>query len=252
MIYKESSIDVIASLIDSLTFPVEIISIVNVGSGKHNITVCDMYHAQPGFTVNIGGKDYVITDIVPSVSSECGTRVYDVLKVKGDAANITATTFDMYPPFFFYGTPMAEGTELAQENQAKKKTPMYWLRLDDFSDHVYPNDGLERRERDIKFRIYPLTQADHEKWLTAQATKEGVKPMYRLAEILIKAIEAMPQRFDTDSLEYDIPAIFPKFGVISINRGVEKSLWHDKLSGVELSISLTVYKQTRCDDDCES
>lgn len=251
MIYKQSSIDMIGSLIDSLTFPVKIRSVVNVGGGKHTITVCDMYHAQPGFEVTIGGKKYMIEDAIPGTQEACTPRVYDVLKVKGDAAAIVATTFDMYRPYFFYGTPMAEGTELAQENIAKNKTPMYWLRLDDFSDHVYPNDGLERKERDVKARIYPLTQADHEKWLTAQATKEAVKPMYRLAEILVRAIEARPERFDTDTFEYDIPAVFPKFGVISINRGVEKSLWHDKLGGVELAINLTVYKQSFC-DECES
>jgi hypothetical protein len=210
-----------------------------------------MYHAQPGFGVTIGGKKYIITEVVPSVSSECGTRVYDVIKIKGLPANITATTFDLYKPFFFYGTPLAEGIELAQEKIADKKIPMYWLRLDDFSDHIYPNDGLERRERDMKFRIYALTQADHEKWLTPQAVKEGVKPMYRLIERLAKAIESRPERFDTDNFDYDIPAIFPKFGVISINRGVEKTLWHDKLSGVEMSNNLTVFRQNTC-DECES
>lgn len=252
MIYKQSSIDMIGSLIDSLTFAVKIISVVNNGGGVHTLTVCDAYHAQPGFEVTIGGKTYEITEVTPGTNEACSARVYDVMKVRGTAANITATTFDMYRPHFFYGTPMAEGTELAQENIAKNKTPMYWLRLDDFSDHVYPNDGLERRERDIKARIYPLTQADHEKWLTTQATNEAVKPMYRLAEILVRAIESRPERFDTDTFEYDIPAVYPKFGVISINRGVEKSLWHDKLGGVELAMNLTVYKQAFCDGDCES
>ena len=251
MIYKQSSIDMIGSLIDSLTFPVKIRSVVNDGGGKHTITVCDMYHAQPGFEVTIGGKKYKIEDAIAGSQEACSARVYDVLKVKGDAGSISATTFDMYRPFFFYGTPMAEGSELRQENIAKNKTPMLWLRLDDFSDHVYPNDGLERKERDIKARIYPLTQADHERWTTEQATKEAVKPMYRLAELLVKAIEARPERFDTDTFEYDIPAVYPKFGVISINRGVEKSLWHDKLGGVELAINLTVYKQSFC-DECES
>lgn len=251
MIYKQSSIDVIGNLIASLSFPVEVMTVANIGGGKHSLTVCDMYHAQPGFEVTIGDKQYLIEEVIPSVSSECGSRVYDVVKVKGDATSIIATSFDMYKPFFFYGTPLAEGIELAQEKKADKKIPMYWLRLDDFSDHVYNNDGLERREREIKFRIYPLTQGDHEKWLTAQAISEGVKPMYRLAEILVAKIESMPERFDTDNFSYDIPTIYPKFGVISINRGVEKQLWHDKLSGVELSINLTVYKRNIC-DECES
>lgn len=248
MNYLQPAIDVIGSLISPMTFPVEILTASNLGAGKHSLEVCNMWHAQPGFEVTIGGKKYLIEDIEDSVSDECGTRTVDKIKVKGATGNITAKTFDLYKPFFFYGTPMAEGTELSAVKSSKDKTPMYWLRLDDFSNHGYTNDGLERRERDIKFRIYPLSFSDHEKYTTEVAKKYVVDPMYRMAEVLIKAIENNPGRFDTDNFTWDIPAVFPKFGVISINRGVEKALWHDKLGGVELNINLTVYRQNVCDE----
>lgn len=250
MTYKDTAIKILKEVRDSLTFPVEIMTAVNIGGGKHTLTVCDMYHAQPGFDVTIGGKTYKITDIIPSVSSECGSRAYDVMKVKGDAANITATTFDMYPLFFFYGTPIAQGVELIQENKATSKTPMYWLRLDDISTKFYEDD-LDVRECDIDFTIYPLTQSDHELWLTDRATKEAVTPMHRAAQLFVKGVKAKPERFKVDDMTWDIPEVFPKFGVISINRGVEKSWWHDKLGGVALKMSLTVFKRFTC-DDCES
>lgn len=246
MRYKQSSIDIIGSLIESLTFPVDIKQVTNDGGGNHTVSVCDMYHAQPGFSVTIGGNQYTITDIIPAESLFCGPSTNDVLKIKGDPSNIVATTFNMYSPFFFYGTPIAEGIELQPINQSKNKTPMYWLRLDDVFEKFYEDD-LEPKERDLKIRLYPLTQADHDKWTTADSKKQGIDPMHRLAEILVKKIKSMPYRFDVDGLTWDIPAVYPKFGVISINRGVEKSLWHDKLAGVELAINLTVYKNTDCE-----
>ncbi len=245
MKYKQSSIDIIGNLIASLTFPVKIIQAVNEANGNHTLSVDDMYHAQPGFTITVGGKKYTITDILPGESLFCGTDTNDVIKIKGDAGNITVTNFTMYPPFFFYGTPIAEGIELISTSQSKDKTPMYWLRLDDIYEKFYEDD-LEPKERDLKIRLYPLTQADHDKWLTADAKKLAIDPMHRLAEILINKIKSLPYRFDVDNLEWEVPAVYPKFGVISINRGVEKSLWHDKLAGIEMAINLTVYKNLNC------
>lgn len=250
MKYDDISIKIIQDVVNSLTFPVKILSVANNGGGKHTITMCDMYHAQPGFEVTIGGKKYMITQTTPSVSSECGSRIYDVMKVKGDAATITATDFEMYKPFFFYGTPIAQGVELGQENKATNKTPMYWLRLDQLSTTYY-SDDLDARECDMDFTLYPLTQANHELWLTEQATNEAVIPMHRLAQIFVAKIKSKPERFATDDMTWDIPEVFPKFGVITINRGVEKSWWHDKLGGVGLRMNLTAYKQFSC-DECES
>lgn len=245
MVYKQPSIDIIESIINSLDFTVEIINIINLTGGFHTIEVKNMFHAQPGFPVTIGTKTYTIVEVTPAVISDCGPSSNDLIKVQGDADDITEETFDLYRPFFFFGTPIAEGVELRQINQAKEKIPMFWLRLDDFSETFY-EDILEKREREIKIRLYPLTQGDPDKWLTRQAIEEGVNPMRRLAELFIDKINSNPNRFDADGLTWSIPAVYPKFGVIIINKGVEKSLWHDKLSGVELSMNLTVFKKFNC------
>ncbi len=245
MKYKQSSIEIIGELIASLTFPVVIKTATNDGGGKHTLELDDMYHAQPGFSVTIGGKKYLIEQIIPGTDPACGVATLDVLKIKGDATSISATTFDMYPPFYFYGNPIAEGVELVKINQAKEKTPMFWLRLDDFSEKFFEDERIPK-ERELTIRLYPLSEADHERWETSEAKLKVVDPMRRLAERLINKIKSMPERFDKDNLEWDIPAVFPKFGVITINRGVEKSLWHDKLGGLEMEMTLTVYKREGC------
>lgn len=243
MIYKESSIDIIRGIVESLEFPVTIDAAVNDGGGNHTLTVEDMYHAQPGFKVTIDGKIYKITDIIPAVQPDCGVPNLDVMKVTGDAGDIVATTFELYKPFFFHGTPIAQGVELVKKNKAVDKVPMAWF-YQQSKDHFFESETIND-ERDITLRLFFLTQGKPETWLSEDAHNQGVKPMRRLLEIFIAKLKTMSYRFDVDDMEYDVLPYY-KFGVFIVNRGMEKSLWSDKLSGCELAIPLKVFKKPPC------
>lgn len=246
IIFKEDSIDLIGDLIKSLTFPIEIKSVVNTGGGKHTLTVCNMYHAQPGFKVTIAGKSYLIKDITPGSVPQCATATLDVMKIEGDASNIVATTFDLYKPHFFHGTPIAQGVELSKKTKAINKVPMAWF-YEQFTDKFFESE-LINKEREIRFRLFFLTQADPDKWFTDDAYKYAIRPMHRLAEYFIEKLKSMPVRFDVDNIEFDM-SNYAKFGVFISNRGMDKKLWHDNLAGVEVSFSpLTVYKKNVCLD----
>ena len=251
MNYRKSSIDIIRDIVESLTFPVTILSASNLGSGVHELEVCDMYFAQIGFTVTIGGKIYTITGIVPAGHPDCGIGSNDLIKVKGDASNITATTFDLYKPFFFHGTPIAQGTELAQVTQAKNKTPMVWVNDGTLEEIFYHND-LENKDRELKFDWYCLTQANPEKWATDQAWDEAIEPMARLRQIVIAKIKTMEWLFPQENMK-ETSKPYAKFGVYLANRGMEKSLWHDKLAGVGNSMTLEINRNdAEACEDCES
>jgi len=241
MIYKESSIDIVEGFKNDMTFVVEIESVVNDGGGFHTLTVCDMFHAQPGFKVTIGVLVYTIKSIVPALHPSCGVQTKDSLVVKGDAANIVATTFNMYVPFFFHGTPISQGVELAKIKQAKNKTPMLWFH-EEFKDRFF-EDPTQNTDREIQFRLFFLTEAIPSKWVTAEAYDNAVKPMRRLAEHFVAQLKTKLFRVDTDTLEYEI-INYAKFGVFISNRGQDKKLWHDNLSGCEINFSnLTVFKR---------
>lgn len=244
MPFKESSIDIIGDVVASMTFPSNIIAYVNNGLGVHTLTLDSMYHAQPGFNITIGVNTYLIQATTEAAVPSCGDAGYDVIQIYGDASNIVATTFNMYIPFVFHGTPIAQGVELEKKSQAKDKVPMGWF-MEQYKDHFYESE-TQNKDRDIQFRYFFLSQGNPDKWTSAQALRYGIRPMQRLAECFIAKLKTMPYRFDVDNLEYDM-LVYGKFGVFITNRGMNDSLWHDKLSGVELSFAgLGVYKRTQC------
>jgi len=244
VIYKEDSTDILKAISSSLTFPVEILSVTNPSAGVYEVETSDMYHAQPGFEIIIGGNTYTITDIIPAINPDCGMGSTDLIKVKG-TQNITAPSFNLYHPHFFHSTPIAQGIEMSQKKNEFDKVPMLWL-YEQFTD-TFEEDPESTIERKIKFRLFFLTHGSPEKWLTNDAYKNAIKPMRRLAENFIAKIKTMSWRFDVDAMSYDI-LNYSKFGVFLANKGMEKELWHDKVSGVELSMTLTVFRKDVCDE----
>lgn len=244
MSYKKSSIDIIGEVVAAMTFPCAIVDYVNNGSGLHTLTLDNMYHAQPDFNITIGVNTYVIRTTTEATVPACADAGYDVITIFGDAGNIAATSFNMYTPKVFHGTPIAQGVELEKKSQYADKVPMGWF-MEQYKDHYY-EDETQNKDRDIQFRYFFLTQGKPDKWTSADALRYGIKPMKRLAERFVEQIKTMPYLFDVDRLEYDM-FTYAKFGVYINNKGMENSLWHDKLSGVELNFSaLGVYRRDRC------
>lgn len=235
MAYKTSSIDLIRDVVQAMTFPIKILSVTSV-AGVHTVKACDIYHAQPGFSVIIGGKSYIIKDISGS----------DTLILLGADA-ITADSFDLYTPFYFHGTPIQQGMELAQQTQAFNKTPMVWF-YEQFTDNFH-NNNVEKVERDITMRLFFLTQANTDKWLTDDAYHNAIDPMRRLAENFIEQLSVPVdnnRRFNTIDFDFQIKN-YHKFGVFLTDRGMEKSLWAEKLAGCELSMDLSVFRYHKCE-----
>ena len=235
--YRRTMVDIFRDLVASMTFPVTIDS-QSASGNTWTLIVCDLYHAEVGRTVTIGGNDYVIA----SIDSDTNTMV-----VTG-ADPIVVTTFNLYLPFYFHGTPIATDDELVKENEANSKTPMIWL-LETFGEER-EQDPLSMHDRYFTGKLFFLTQADHEKWLTDEAYIKAIEPMDRLAQTFITYIESNPGDFDLPTLKYKIDS-YAKFGVYITNKGMEKNMFADKLSGVGISFSpLTLQKGGICDTPC--
>ena len=235
--YKESSIDIIEKVVLAMTFPVKILKVDSVGD-VHTLTVCDIFHAQPDFKVDIAGNEYTI-------QSTSGTTT---MIVKGTPDPVVGT-FQLYKPNFFHGTPTQQGVELIEELKATEKTPMIWL-YEQFTDKFF-NDPESKTERDIIMRLFFLTDTETDQNLTEDAYQKAIEPMRRLAENFERQLN-VPQngvkRFNTDTLEFDL-INYHKFGVFINNKGMEKSLWQEKLAGCEMAVTLPVFRVEPCEDD---
>lgn len=234
--YKRDIIDIIRSVVSSMTFPVTIQSVIADG-GNYVLTVDDIYHAQPTFAQTIDGTLFKIVDI----DADANTITLSTTDVSVDITFFdTHTSFDLYTPYFYHGTPIATNDELQDKKRAKNKTPMVWF-LEQFEETFFEYGG--RKERDSSIRLFFLTQAKHKDWQTDDAYHNAIQPMHRLAENFIDALKAYKEDcrlvFNTeDEQKLTIKRRnYAQFGVYISMKGMEENLFADQLSGCEIQFS---------------
>lgn len=240
MRYLRSSIDIINSIVSAMTFPVEIKTVTLNMNLTQTLLVCDMYHAQPGFKVTINLIEYTITDIdFPN----------NTITVTAGVA-ITPQTFELYHPYFYYGTPIEVGTRTIKKQMASERTPMIWLCVDgSFTEKIY-EDESDSRERDINFDLYFLSQAKTDVWFSNDSFKYAIEPMNRLQEQFNKTLKRNPGLFNLIDKTYG-RQFYQKFGVWIRNSGTQSNLWADKLAGNCVSFQpLTIFKDYYCNNIC--
>lgn len=226
-------IDILESVFFSMNLVVTINGVVTTGT-THVISCEDVKYAQVGRKITIDGNEYTITEV---------DHQAETITCTGDEA-IVVGSFTLYEPFFFYGTPIQQGVELNAEDQARDKTPMVWL-LESFTED-FTDDIDNPIERTVTPRLFFVTEADFENYTTAQAKDLYIRPMMRLRDMFIAQIKATPRVFEViDELAFS-GSDYNKFGVYITNKGAEKSMWADKLSGIECAPDLKIYKEDPC------
>ena len=229
---KESLIELLEEVNLKINCLVEVLTISNTGVDQYSLKCCDVKWAQAGFPLTIGGVIYKIASVDYSKN---------IIVVIGPSA-ITAKQFLLYRPYFFSGTPIDTGTDLAKEADQSKKTPMIWL-LETFKEKFNENKE-EEEERRSPVRLFFLTQSDLTKRPEA-LNNEYVIPTTRLKDAFIKSLEGCFSRFNTQELSYET-TYFPKFGVYITDKGAKEKLWADDLSGCEIDPELILYKLNQC------
>lgn len=225
MSYRKSTIDIMRELVESMTFPVQILAVEPIDSNIQKLHVCDIFHAQPDFSVVIDSIVYRISEV---------DDVEKTITIIG-TATVVVDSFELYKPYFFYGTPIQTGMELNKESEQNiPHVPMVYFALP--FDDTDQND-LSPITRKITGDLYFLTQGDNLQWLNEQAFQQGVKPMRRLQQSLEARMKEIVGVFDIFPAGQSFEVRdFPKFGVF-ITNGQKKSMWSDNLSGCKMRIN---------------
>lgn len=238
MNYKKSTIDILRDLIAAMDFTIEITAITTttiVLDGRtvtvKRLTVCDVMHAEPGRDITLSEGTYTLRRI------DATNRYFYIITTD----TLALQSFELYPPVFYHGTPIATGIELNQEQTAADKTPMIWF-AEIATDEYFDQDSS--LDRFIRGELFFLTQNDPEKWLTDESYLNAVDPMRRLAEHFLADVQAS-NVFYTDEFKYNLIA-YPKFGVYIREKGVLVEKFADKLAGVQLPSCLTVINTYDC------
>lgn len=235
MIYRRNLIDIIRDQVEAMTFPVTITDQTTNADGSITLLCCDIYHAQPSRHVTIGGNDYKIVSIddVSSTITVTGTVV------------ITATTFNLYTPFFFSESPINIDNTLKAIPLEENKTPMVYMLLkysEDYDDDEFEELNVERKST---FTLYFLTQSYPASWLIGDFMTNAVKPMERLMQNFEQQLKNNIKMFDMVDAR-NSGTVNPRFGVYINNKGDLKSYTADDLSGTQMDFNLNIFRDRSC------
>jgi len=140
-------------------------------------------------------------------------------------------------PFYLSGTKIAANNEWTRvSNSLMAKTPVVWL-LELIRFKRYGRESAIDFESDI--RLFFLDETNVTQYYTSEHRSNVVVPMTALANEFVETLQSNRQ-FKT-VLQHDI-VTFSRFGVEQ-DKGVFKNILDANLSGVELRVTLTKYKE---------
>jgi hypothetical protein len=195
-----------------------------------------------------------VYNVSTEVTDTCNTKWARVGKlVKDEALNeafITEISTDEYikagtldglitlpTPYFISGTRTATNREWTISNpDVTEKTPIIWL-LHDVRIFKYGRESVLDWDSDL--RIFFLDETDPTNYYTHDHVKNVVVPMSKLADEFIKVVNY--NRIYKTLESYEI-INFTRFGVEE-QSGYFQNILDANLSGVELRITLTKYKE---------
>jgi len=159
-----------------------------------------------------------------------------ILASNKDSINLNGTIY-LNQPVFIHGTKLATNLEWTKmSNNVLSKTPIIWL-LGSLNFKQYGRESVLDIESAV--RIFFLDETDVVNFKTNDHIENVVYPMEAMAEEFISTINKNRQFKTVESWEI---IEFTRFGVEQEN-GYFQNILDANLSGVELRITLTKYKQ---------
>jgi hypothetical protein len=153
------------------------------------------------------------------------------------ANNVTGPTVTISAPYFVPGTQISANREWTiGNNNLMDKTPLVWL-LHDIRYRKFGRQSVYEWEADL--RLFFLDETNMTQYYTRDHIYNVVVPMSKLADEFIKVVNADRGYLTLDEWEV---LNFTRFGT-EREQGVFSNILDANLSGVELRITLTKYKE---------
>jgi len=222
-------VDIVREIINRINLNLTVKEVI--GS---TIYLCDTLHLTLGKIIkDDAGNEYRIVDFVIN-------EWISVVPV-GHLLSFTGSIVVAPPILYLHGSPSSTNNEyLTTSQRTLKKTPFIWL-LGSYEYDNLPLDSSVVYSFDV--RLFFMDWANVPKWKNDQHNDLVIKPMENLSNAFIKVIENdyTFKRLGTYSRK---PR--PRFGVELTNKGSDKTIIHEDLSGIDLSLTLEMYGIELC------
>ncbi len=227
-------VDYIEGILNSLDFTIEIESFTQ-GDGETILDVCKTYHARTKSLITIGGQEYNIKSVVNNTT----------IIIEGEPVNPTEGT--LKTPNYFYGTATAVNNELSNMDKDLKFPMLYCYEIIPEKFYNAPDSAIDR---EAEIRLYFLDNANFQDWTTKEHYNFVIKGMKNFQKHMIEKFNSCPKIGDFE----DFNTInHVKFGVWTDRKGHTSRIFNEKMSGVELLVTLPLLKDF-CDqfDNCNN
>jgi hypothetical protein len=217
------TVDIMEDFINSL----DLNGVVSAFSddGIHTtIQVGKTYHARTGMLLNIDGSQYPIVSVIDNAS----------ITVEGVIVN--PQVYSVPNPFYFHGTPIMTNANHISGAKGSDKLPMVYL-YEILREVDQPEDSRIVREADL--RLFFLDEANLNEWTTDDHYSRRIKGLNNLVDQFIESAIQYTCCFYL----YETPFTrvnHANWGVYLDNKGHERKIFDDDLSGVELRFTLPI------------
>lgn len=223
-------VDIVRQIIDRIDLNIDVKSIVG-----NRIYVCDTMHITIGKVITDEfGNEYRVTDF----------EFNDWIEVEpiGASPDPIVTSYIVAPSILYlHGSPSSTNNEYAKiSNRTLAKTPFIWL-LVSYEYDLLPADSS--LVASYNARLFFMDWANVPKWKNDQHNDLVIKPMENLSNAFIKVIE---DDYTFKRLEAYTKRPRPRFGVEITDKGSDRTIIHENLSGIDLSVKLEMYDTTLC------
>lgn len=216
----------IQAIINTIDGTIKVTSVDVISSGVYRMNTSKTLWATVG---NLLGA-YKITDVVENAS----------ITVKSNVA-LSAGSYSLRLPFFYYGTFLDTNKELMKKKNANDKLPFIYLHLN--APEVYASE-MDLVDYESDCAIYFMANCDPKDWLTGDHYTNAIKPMKSAVRQFMIALSNYAQA----NASYNITFVendFVNFGDV-IEKGIDKKIFSDNISGVELLIKIPFNKCLIC------
>lgn len=225
---KKAVVKIFEQYISALDFSQPIKTYV-FSAGVSTISVDKLYYSKVGLKIKVDNVEFEISAI------DIDKKEISFLT---DEALTNYSILNLQPLQYFHGTTRAVSNQLSQLNGALNYTPFIYLHEKIDEDYYENEDSANDFDANLRF-FFLDDSSEGVSWLTDDYYENVINKLRETAELFLEKLRYYPAFYKFKSKKI---INITHFATYTDSTGYDKSLFTDKLAGVELQINLPFRK----------
>ena len=229
------TVDIIGDLVAQLDLSIDVTQVEDLGNNTYKLHTCNTSYLNTKFSWKIDGSNKAVVKEFEHNSS-----------VTIQVSNYTPTEqrYELPQISYYHGTLIKVNEERSKiPYQSGKKYPYVYL-MERMTERL-KRQPSESRDRESPIRLFFLTNFDKAKTKTDYHYEEICKPMSNVMEKFITLLEEHAQIGDLGDIDY---TNYVEVGTYNPNKGNQKSLTGEYVSGVGIDTRIFILKDYKCNN----